>query len=161
MLSFTVITNKKREIKNVPTDWSEVTFDKYVQLVNDDDGSIERRIAILVGVDYNLINDLPADDIIGLIPAIAFSYDYEDIIKANVVPSEYDGWYIGHYPWSKLEEAKQVIAKLDGKDTINAGASIVKTYTGQDINQKSILETIGLVNFFLSKYLDFMSVLNN
>jgi hypothetical protein len=115
----------------------------------------------LVGVDYNLINDLPADDIIGLIPAIAFSYDYEDIIKANVVPSEYNDWYIGHQPWSKLEEAKQAIAKLDGKDTINAGASIVKTYTGQDINQKSILETIGLVNFFLSKYLDFMSVLNN
>lgn len=161
MLSFTVITNKKRQIKHVPTDWTEVTFDKYVELVNYDNGTIERRIAILIGIDYDLVNDLPAEDILGLIPAIAFSYEYDDIINANVVPKEYENWYIGHQPWSKLEEAKQAIAKLEGKDTINAGAAIVKTYTGQDIGQKSILESIGLVNFFLSRYLDFMSVLNN
>lgn len=161
MVKFEVITNKRVETKSVPTSWDEVTFDKYVELINYDDGTLERRIAILVGIDYDLINTLRADDIVNLIPIIAFSFEYDEILNTSSEPEEYKDFNIGLQSWAKLEKAKQAIAKLDGKDTINAGAEIVQIYTDRDIKNEPVTKVLGVVNFFLRKYLDFTTVLNN
>ena len=146
---------------SVPDSWDEVSFKKYVDLVNYDKGTIESRISILLGISEDYINVLPSEDVLMIVPIIAFTFDTDELIKCNVVPDQYKDFYIGHESWKKLEEAKQAINALDGKDAVNAAAKIIKIYTDQDIEDKPVTEVLGLVNFFLSSYINFTKDLLN
>lgn len=146
---------------NIPTEWSDVSWSLYIKLINEDDGTIEKRIAILTGIEYEQILNLSVEDIINLIPVISFSFDLEELKKANQVPEQYKNWYIGNQSWAKLEEAKQHLAKLDGKDPMNAGNDIVRIYHGEEINDKPVTEVLGLATFFLRSCINFISVLLN
>lgn len=146
---------------SVPESWNEVTFKQYVELVNYDKGTIESRIAILLGLSENEVNNLQSSDVFMIVPIISFTFDTKDIIECNVVPDEYKDYYIGHQSWKKLEEAKQAINALDGKDAVNAASKIIKIYTDQDIDDKPVTEVLGLVNFFLISYINFTKDLLN
>lgn len=146
---------------SVPDSWDEVTFKKYVDLVNYDKGTIESRISILLGISEDYINVLPSEDVLMIVPIISFTFNTEELEKSNVVPDDYKDFYIGHESWKKLEEAKQAINALDGKDAVNAAAKIIKIYTDQDIEDKPVTEVLGLVNFFLSSYINFTKDLLN
>lgn len=161
MVKIQLTTNQKVLKKSIPTDWDDVTFKQYVELVNFDDGTIERRVSILLGIDFELVKTIPAVDIAGIIPLISFSFNFKKLEESNNVPEEYKNFNIGQQSWSKLEECNQSIAKIEGKDSINAGADIVRIYTGRDINDEPITKVLGLVNFFLRSYLDFINVLSN
>lgn len=146
---------------SVPDSWDEVTFKQYVDLVNYDKGTIESRISILLGISEDYINVLPSEDVLMIVPIISFTFNTEELEKSNVVPDDYKDFYIGHESWKKLEEAKQAINALDGKDAVNAAAKIIKIYTDQDIEDKPVTEVLGLVNFFLSSYINFTKDLLN
>ena len=146
---------------DIPTQWDEVNWSLYLQLINEDDGTIEKRISILTGIELNQVLNLSIEEIINLIPVISFTFDFADLEKAKAVPEKYKHWYIGHQSWAKLEEAKQILAKLEGKDPLNAAADIVRIYDGTDIKDKPVTEVLGLAAFFLRSYINFISVLLN
>lgn len=158
MVTFNVKSTLGLYQVNVPEEWKEVTFKKYVELINYDDGSFKRRIAIMLGLPYDEVDFISAENMLQIYPTISFVFSPDELLKYNYVSDEYKDYYIGHQSWAKLEEAKKAIAMLDGKDSINAASSIVKTYTGIEIDDKPVTEVIGLANFFLSNYLSFMNV---
>ena len=146
---------------DIPTQWAEVKWSLYLRLINEDDGTIERRVSILTGIELNQVLNLNVEDVVNLIPIISFTFDFTDLEEAKKTPEKYKDWYIGHQSWAKLEEAKQVLAKLEGKDPLNAAADIVRIYDGTDINDKPVTEVLGLAAFFLRSYINFISVLLN
>lgn len=186
-MSVNYIYEKGTEKKNisVPTSWKDVTIDTWIQLVNEDDGTVERRLAILTAIPYEDIIQIPAMQFVKLATSIAFSFDVSPIAEANTTPEKYKNWYIGDQSWEKLEFAKAEIAKCDEKkiygtdvdaagleysvvvntiparDPINASIEIVRIYTGENISGRAVIEVIGLVNFFLSSYINFSNALKN
>jgi len=145
----------------LPQSWSEVTWDQYIDLINYDTGSLEKRIAILLGIEESDVMLFSTENIFYLIQAVSFTFDLEELVKHNKTPEQYKDWYIGHQAWFKLEQCKQELSKLDGKDVMNAGKEIVKIYTSEDIGNKPVTEVLGLVSFFLSRYITFINVLLN
>lgn len=162
MISFIAKTQSGKEMQvNVPSTWHDVTFDTYVQLINFDNGTIEKRISILLGWDEQDVLSLPIKDMIDLIPAISFTFDVDELKKYTTPPDEYKNWYIGHQAWSKLEQCKQILTKLDGKDIMNAGVDVVKIYTDKDISKMPVTEALPMASFFLTSCINFISVLLN
>lgn len=145
----------------LPQNWSEVTWQQYVDLINHDTGSVEKRLAILLGLELDDVVLFETDLLFKLIFEIGFTYDLETLLKHNVAPEKYKDWYIGHQPWFKLEKCKQALSGLDGKDIMNAGAEIVKVYTDEDINDKPVTEVLGAVSFFLNRSIIFMNAILN
>jgi hypothetical protein len=170
---------------SVPSNWSEVTFDKYVELVNGDEGKIENVISILSGVPLLDIINISADEFIVLSKVCFFVFDRTEIINHVQTPDGFEEWNIGDESWSKLEQAKtainlcspqpitgmvkdendvEVLTVIDhtpAKDSINSAKEIVKIYTGKDIGQLPVLEAIGQANFFLCKCLTFLTDSND
>lgn len=166
---------------SVPSQWSEVTFDKYVELVNGDEGKIENVISILSGVPVLDIINISADEFIVLSKVCFFVFDKTEIINKVNPPADFEEWNIGDESWSKLEQAKtainlcspqpitetvldenekevlKVVDWTQEKDSINAGKQIVKIYTGKDIGSLPVVDVIGEVNFFLCKCLTFLN----
>lgn len=162
MISFIGKTESGQEISiDVPTSWDDVTFETYLRLINEDDGTIEKRIAILLGWNVDDVLSLPIKDMVDMIPAISFTFDIEKLKEFTSVPDELKNWYIGHQAWSKLEQAKQVLGKLDGKDIMNAGIDIVKIYHDKDISKMPLPKSIPLATFFLTNYINFINALLN
>lgn len=160
MLKFSITQDKVVKDVQVPTSWNDVTWEMFIRLAKEDDGTVESRIAVLLDLDRELIDLIPADDVIKLIPVIHFIYD-TTAIQSEEIPEGYEGWYIGHESWSKLEKAKQEIAKYKEENIIEAGREVVKIYTGEDIVDKPITEVLPLVNFFLANCINFMTALKN
>jgi hypothetical protein len=173
----------------VPTSWHDVTIEQWITLVNEDDGTMERRVAILTGIPISDIVQLSVNEFIRLCATLIFCQNIENLGEHNIVDAKWNDWYIGNESWEKLEKAKQELAKcspqpvfkydtegnkiLDAegnavldymtkaKDPINAVKEIVKIYTGEDVSGKPVTQVIGLANFFLSSYINFSTAIKN
>lgn len=180
MIDFIYIKDGVEKPVHCYTSWPEVTIEKYIQLVNEDDGTIETVCSILTGVPKADIMAIPATDFVLVAKACMFVFDKAALLGLCSVPAEYEDWYIGEHSWEKLEKAKKEMARIGpqpiigeqlegetmveyikdwtkGQDSINAAKEIVKIYTGKDISGKPITEVFGEVNFFLSSYISFMN----
>jgi hypothetical protein len=150
---------------------------------------MERRVSIIIDLDIQDIIQLSVIEFTRICQTVIFCQDISQIAESNTVDQKWSDWYIGNESWEKLEKAKQEMAKYapqpvlkydengnkildaeglaildymtEGKDTINAAKEIVKIYTGEDISGKPVTEVIGLVNFFLSSYINFSNAIKN
>lgn len=181
MINFLYLKDGKETKVSIASNWSEVPFSKYVELVNKDEGKIEKVISILSGVPLEDVIQISADEFIVLTKVCIFVFDRGDLLNHVVTPEGFENWYIGDEAWQKLEQCKNAIALCNeqpiigtepneegvevpaiigmtpAKDSINAAAEIVKVYTGKDINDMPAPEAVGLANFFLFSYLNFMN----
>lgn len=179
MVNFVYLKDGVETKVSVASSWSEVSFAKYLELVNKDEGKIENVISILSGVPVLDIINISADEFIVLTKVCIFVFDRGELLNHVLTPEGFENWNIGDEPWSKLEQCKNAIAMCNeqpiigtekdeegnevpavvgmtpAKDSINAAAEIVKVYTGIDILDKPVLEAIGTANFFLFSCMNF------
>ena len=164
-------------VVRLPESWSELTFDQYVNLVNNDDKEWLTRLIVLTGIED--IGKLPVHAIELFTSIISFLADVKPLNDANVVPEKYQDFkysssveftwhqevliefkkWSDHYEVDKAEtpEQKDILMR---KVQMSSAAKLVEVCTrfrttdervipGMKINNDPVLEVIGMVNFFL------------
>lgn len=189
MVSYILKRGEVETKLSVPTSWNDVTIEQWIRLVNEDDGTMEKRVSILIGLDFEDVIKLSVIEFTRVCQTLIFCQDISALAECNTVEPKWNDWYIGNESWEKLEKAKQEMSKCspqpilkydesgnkildddglavidrwtESKDPINAAKEIVKIYTGEDISGKPVTEVIGLCNFFLSSCINFLNAIKN
>lgn len=153
-----------------PSNWSEVTFKKYAELVDEgNDIDIIKQISILTGEDYDNLMQMEYNVIQMLTHAIRFSFDTSALYAANIIPDDFENWKnpkegkIQRWDIGLQPVQKMIIVDQAHKDLQEAGKKfgtfflceeLCRQYAGVEIADKPITEVLGLCNFFLSSYLN-------
>jgi hypothetical protein len=187
MIPFTFRFASGEEVKEIPSNWRDVSFDKFLGIYNlQKDHDVIDRISILSGIPVDKLRTCQSSSMILVIDEIKFCYDISEVLKAaSTVPADekWQKWSVGTEEWGKLEAVKQQFAVCDkqildkfmieGKpewedlppevieairlNRLNAGPIALKEYAGIDSSKESVLDCYGLVNFFLLKSESFLN----
>lgn len=136
----------------IPTLWSEVKWKYYVNFMNlPKDATTFEKVCALTDCPAEIISQLSQvqkdsfHDLYSIIP------NPKDLDGCMGFADEYESFDIGAKAWGKLQVSLEAIAKTNTLNHYNVGSEIVKTYTGEDINDKYVSEVLGIVCFFLLK----------
>lgn len=171
------------EVVNVPTEWSDITFKQYVELLkleNEPDQLFEDRIKnrfkAFLGVSPENFALLKITTVEAITSLLLFSFDFVKLNEFYKVPKEYEGFDVGEQEWQKLIECqiymKNVYAKYplndemtnEEKEDISAkillemymiGDVFVKAFIGKDIKEEKLTEVYWMPGFFLTRYFNF------
>jgi hypothetical protein len=128
------------------SNWNDITYDKYCSIVSCEKEHWVKRLSVYTGIDDAMLNKLNLKSLVYITEIVSFMDSPEDVYAfAQPYESEIN---IGHESYGKLEEAKQAIKNQ--LHPIMGAAQVVKIYTAEEINQKSITEVMGCVAFFLT-----------
>lgn len=152
-------TNSEGEVTNVelPLTWRDVTWSKFVEYEGKEFKTALDRVFFMSGIPDIILLNNPLF-LKGVIDACSFVLDRDALAEyENHVSKEYVALIeekkisnIGALPWGKIETAKALIKA--NENNVNAAANgIIKEYLGVEINDKSCVEVIGLVAFFLRR----------
>lgn len=161
MVNFILEIGEEKTKVKVPNSWADISFLKYVELLNNDNGDATKIVSILTGIDIETILKLNANDFAQIANVCFFVYDKQPLLDNAKIPKKYENWLIGDQSWGKFEEAKQAIISCGETDSFNAASELVRIYDGRDISSENILDVIGIASFFLSNYMTFMNDLNS
>ena len=148
----TVKTNKNAY--EVPTNFDELTWNKYVALVNVSDGNIIERLKVATGITEDELLELSITDL----KTIAEISCYTDIL---FVAEKYGGIEldinIGKETYGKLELARQAI--IQSGSWVKAAQKVGLVYLNEDISEYQLplamakIKTVfELLNEFLTKF---------
>lgn len=181
MLTFTLIYDNEEKEVFLPQTWSDVTFEQYVRLVNEDNydekGNIDilNRIHIFTGIPIEALERCKQELILTMFNCISFMADQDEIINCKVPADlanwEYEGISYGtgiaidkildnNYKALVEDIGREPTPEEVQKHRINAGASIVEVLTrkkvgdnlvGRNILKEPVTEVLGMVNFFLTR----------
>lgn len=160
-LSATYLVGKKKITTpvKVPTSWNDITQKKYCELLDLGDGFTEKdiikRISVLCEIEEENILLLDNSFVERLASMIMFSYDASILAEFNIPPVEYKDFKIGKQKYGAMVKVRQAFKKIrkSKKHDFNLTATLVREYTGEEIEEKPIPEVIGLCNFFLIRSL--------
>jgi hypothetical protein len=157
MLAVTYVNAKGEDVKlNIPISWRDITWAKFVEIESTKFDNECARIAFISGIELNVLLNNPVF-LIAVIDATSFIYEvdvnqYQTFIptKLKELITEKGCDNVGSKEWGKIETTKTAI-KGSGEEPYKAAATIIKTYLDVDINEKPVVEVLGLVAFFLTK----------
>lgn len=143
------INNKPFQIK---TNWNEVTFDQYLEIVKAKNISFADRISVYSGIPLDLVNQMKLSQMDEVCDFVSFMENFETI-DAFAMAYE-SGLTVSEQPYWKIEKVKQLLK--GNTNPILIGAEVVDIYTsdadgngGIKINDKPVTEVIGMCAFFL------------
>lgn len=141
------------EVINMPEAWSEVTFNQYVELVNRDSGDWFDRISVLTGLSIEDVKRFKTDLFVQFVNRASFLNDTKPLMDSLIVPEKWQGFKVGSTEIGTFMQVQQELDRVKEAElnSVNAGAKIVKLFTGEDIGSDPVTEVLGLVNFFLLK----------
>jgi hypothetical protein len=148
----TVKTNQSTY--EVPTNFDELTWNKYVSLVTASDGNIVERLKVATGITEDEILDFSISDLKTICEAVS----YIDIL---FVAEKYGGinidLNIGKENYGKLEAARQAI--IQSGNWVKAAQKVGMVYLDEDIStyqlplaMAKIKTVFELLNEFLTKF---------
>lgn len=157
MLPITYLNAAKEEkTANIPLTWRDITWAKFVEIESTKFKNEVERLAFIAGVETEYLLNNPLF-LKAIIDATSFIYEsdvneYQQIIlpeyRKLITENKCDD--IGSKEWGKVETCKTAI-KQSEDEPYKAAATIVKAYLNIDINDKPVVDVIGLVAFFLTK----------
>jgi hypothetical protein len=175
----------------LPESWNELTFSRYVDLVNNDDKEWKTRLSVLTGIEKDDLGKLPVHAIDLLISVIGFIADLKPLNDANVAPEKYkDFKYSTSVEFTWHEEVLKELQKWtkfykgDEADTpekrdillrkvqMSSAAKLVEVCTrkrtsdsrvlpGWNIKDEPVLNVIGMVSFFLHHLITYLNGTKN
>jgi hypothetical protein len=117
MIPFTFRFASGEEVKEIPSNWRDVSFDKFLGIYNlQKDHDVIDRISILSGIPVDKLRTCQSSSMILVIDEIKFCYDISEVLKAaSTVPADekWQKWSVGTEEWGKLEAVKQQFAVCD------------------------------------------------
>ena len=133
---------------HIKTSFKEMTWGHFVAVISAN--NVLDRVAILSGIEREIIEAMPLERLSELMGMVSY---FDEVESVAIIANKYQSdLVIGHETYGKLEQAKNQLKKHQA-NPMKAGAAIVKIYTGEDIENKPLLEVYGMVSFFLSKSL--------
>jgi len=158
----------------VPSGWKDITVSQFIDLVvfqpQDDIADLFRRMEIITGIPYAVLENLDMAGIETLRTMTDFINDQSGLEAVNVFPKELEGFKVGEQPAKTilqvqgcLQRARQ---KLPNEPEGSAllwlamGREITEIYLEsagikQDIGQEPITKWYGLMCFFLNRSVHF------
>ena len=132
----------------IPISWRDLTWSMFVELLGKEFKSEIERLSFVSGIDLNILENNPLF-LSAVIDSCRFIWDTPIEDYAEYIDYKYKV-AIKDLEWGKFESAKALI-QSNQSNLWASGAEIVKLYLDIDINQKSCVDVIGLVGFFLHK----------
>ena len=148
------------EIHSIPSNWKDISWAKYCDIVQAVEKPLIERVAVYTGLDIELLQRFTLSTFLNVCDMVAFCDDYT-LVDSLAKP--YQGELnVGAETYEKLENCKMAASKA--ANPITAGAKIIKEYTGEDINDRCVLDVYAQVMFFfaqINKFLDKYKRLND
>lgn len=136
----------------IRTNWNDVTFDQYCEIVKAKNISFADRVSVYSGIPLEIVNQMSLSQLSAVSDVVSFMESFETV-DAFALAYESD-LTVSEQPYWKIEKVKQLL-----KGTTNPiliGAELVDIYTsdadgngGVKINDKPVTEVIGMCAFFL------------
>lgn len=137
---------------DIRTNWNEVTFDQYCEIVKAKNISFADRVSVYSGIPLDIVNQMSLNQMEDVMNFVSFMESF-DTVDAFALAYESE-LTVSEQPYWKIEKVKQLL-----KGTTNPiliGAEVVDIYTsdadgngGIKINDKPVTEVIGMCAFFL------------
>jgi len=134
--------------KHIPICWRDLTWLEFVNLSGTKFNNEIERLAFVTKIEIEVLQT----NILFLkavIDSCSFIWDSPIDDYAEYIEAKYKIEIKG-LDWGKFETAKSLI-QTNQANVWASGAEIVKLYLDIDINNKSCVDVIGLVSFFLHK----------
>ena len=146
-----MIQIKINEIEyNLRSNWNEVTFNEYVEIVKVQGKTLIERLSVYTGITKEILDKFTLSQINTISPLVEFM-DNPDLVMA-FSDTYTSGLSVGEQPYWKVEKAKQL---LNTEVPMSVAAEIVELYTGNDdgenglkISDKPVTSVIGIAAFF-------------
>lgn len=123
----------------IPTNWQEIRWCDYAIYLGCE--TLDGKAYAITGLS---IDELPISLSAQILQLLSF-LDTPEVLQS--ISKSYDGTHVGKESFGKLERAKDLIRKAN--NPFEAGAAIVKLYTGEDISTLSVTEAYNKIAFFL------------
>lgn len=171
------------EVVNVPTEWNDITFKQYVELLkleNEPDllfeDRIKNRFKAFLGVTTENFALLKITTVEAITSLLLFSFDFAKLNEFYKVPEEFKNFDVGDQEWQKLIECQiamkpiyvsyPITPEMSAEEKEEVGIKIlmemyevgdifVKAFTGKDIKNEKLTDVYWMPAFFLTKYYNF------
>jgi len=133
---------------NVPISWRDIKWNQFVELTGSEfDNEVAKLAAFCnIPLEVLLMNPLLLN---ACIEACKFIWTSNVDEYIEICPAKYKV-DVEENDWGKLETAKAAL-KESGTNYWGAGETIVRTYCNEEIGDRSCIEVVGIVAFFLAK----------
>lgn len=136
----------------IRTNWNEVTFDQYCEIVKAKNIAFADRVSVYTGIPLDIVNQMSLMQLTAVADLVSFMESF-DTVDAFALTYESD-LTVSEQPYWKIEKVKQLLK--GATNPILIGAEVVDIYTsdaegngGVKINDKPVTEVIGMCAFFL------------
>ena len=145
----------KEELYKLESSWNDVTWSKYVRLLESQGKPVLERLAVACGIPLESVNKFTIEQL-GFVSDLVSFMGYPESVEAFSLDYESD-LVIGEEMYWRVEKCKQILK--DVEKPLTKGASIIQIFTadkdgngGEDINDIPVTKVIGRVGFFLSSW---------
>lgn len=136
---------------SIRTSFNEWTYSDYIPVFKAFNAPFIDRLSIASTIPIDVLNQCSIEQISILAEAMQY-VEQHNILDA--LCTKYELIEVGAQSWSKLEQAKQAIAK---SDLINAMPDVVKIYTGEEIADRPLLDVWFYSSFYIQSLNKFFS----